>query len=84
MKSRWPYLWGLALILVLAGGKFAYDYFYFDIEKRPTLIDKPVGPVTPLEREIELPKEVTPPPTAAEVQRALATLGIPAGEVDGK
>lgn len=84
MRSRWPYIWGLALILLLAGGKFAYDYFYFEVEKRPSVATKPLLPVTPLERQIEFPARAPFPPTAEDVQLALSALGIPAGEVDGK
>jgi len=77
-------VWGVALLLVLAIGKFGYDYFYFDVDKREAYINKSVGPVTPLFREIELPTRSPSAPTAKQVQQALINLGIPAGKVDGK
>lgn len=84
MKSKWPYVWGVALLLLLAVGKFGYDYFYFDVDKREVITNKPVGPVTPLYKEIELPTRSPGVPTAEQVQQALVDLGIPAGKVDGK
>ena len=84
MRSRWPYIWGLTLLLLLAIGKFGYDYFYFDVNKRETFIPKPTGPIEPLYRQIEVPAMSPSAPTTQEVQQALVDLGIPAGEVDGK
>jgi len=77
----------MAVALLVGGGKFAYDYFFFDLEKRDAIEAakiKPTKPIVPLNRVIEFPTPAPPAPTAEEVQQALVDLGIPAGEVDGK
>jgi len=84
VKRRWLFLVLLGVVSVGGLAKFGYDYFYFEVDKRPSVIQKPVGSVTPLVREIEFPASAPAKPTAIEVQQAIADLGIPVGEVDGK
>ncbi len=84
MKRRWLTLILLGVISIGGLAKFGYDYFYFEVEKRPVVIQKLVEPVTPLVKEIEFPASSPAKPTTIEVQQAIAELGIPVGEVDGK
>ena len=84
MKRYW--IFGFVLVL-LAAGKFGYDYFYFDAKERDRLvreITKPSAPIVALAQTLELPRPLPAAPTGQEIQQALADLGIPIGEVDGK
>lgn len=64
--------------------KFGYDFFYFEVDKRPVVLQMPKGPVAPLSKQIDFPASSPTKPTALQVQQAIANLGIPVGEVDGK
>ena len=81
MKRAWALF---IVIALLAGTKFALDYFYFDtkgkaayrIENPPTkILQLPDAPTEGV-GEIEISPE--------SIQQALFDLGIPVGDIDGK
>ncbi|MFM8921206.1 MAG: L,D-transpeptidase [Candidatus Nanopelagicaceae bacterium] len=84
MKQRW-FLISILAIAALGGlAKFGFDYFYFEVANREVNIIKPTGPVTPLPLKVEIPASSPAKPTPEQVQQAIADLGIPVGEIDGK
>jgi hypothetical protein len=81
MKRVW--LVGV-LIALFSFAKFGYDYFYFDTDMgaKPAASSSPSpsASVTPTSDPTIPPV----PPTALEVQQALAAMHIPVGDQDGK
>ena len=84
MKRIWALV---AIVGLFAIGKFAFSYFYIDVNQR-SVIEKelrfPTAPIVPLAPRIELPESSPAAPDALAVQQAFKNLGIPAGVIDGK